>query len=344
MGLSTLRAAGSRNYPRIRPVVTIAVPKVRQDDFAGAGHAFAAVKSPGLTLPPIAPVEESFRLNGWPAIARQMISNTEQIIFGKHEQVTLASAPCCSPEGHLLVEDVPGVAKTMLWRHAIAQSAGCTFKRIQCTPDLQQTSGCPCTVNPLRWTRKAARIPGSRLGPLFAQFVLVDEINRANPHPGERRCWRPWVKPTKALRREESPTKWPARFLMVIATQNPIRQEGTFPLHRRNKKTSFSRSPEPRLSGVAGRKEMCERFFQLGHPVDTLKAAATRTRFLRCQEVVREVRLGQECVTAFSRSCARRAGIRHCCWTTSRARWSFRLFRLAAQPVAAIQGPRFRVS
>ena len=71
------------------------------------------------------------------AIAQQLIANVEKVIVGKHEQVVLAIAVFLA-EGHLLIEDVPGVAKTMLAR-AIALSAGCTFKRIQCTPDLQPT-------------------------------------------------------------------------------------------------------------------------------------------------------------------------------------------------------------
>src|SRR6202012_3368912 len=97
-----------------------------------------------------------------------------KVIVGKQEQVRLATAVLLA-EGHVLLEDVPGVAKTMLAR-ALAQSAGCTFKRIQCTPDLQPTDvlGVPSAVD-------AEGRSEFRFGPLFAQFVLVDEINRASP-------------------------------------------------------------------------------------------------------------------------------------------------------------------
>src|SRR5471032_1378694 len=95
-----------------------------------------ADKRPKVTLPPI---EEPKRISvaEVSATARQLIGNVEKVIVGKHEQIVLAVAVFLA-EGHLLIEDVPGVAKTMLAR-AIAQSAGCTFKRIQCTPDLQPT-------------------------------------------------------------------------------------------------------------------------------------------------------------------------------------------------------------
>jgi MoxR-like ATPase len=69
------------------------------------------------------------------ALARQLVANVERVVMGKTEQVRLAVAVLLA-EGHLLIEDVPGVAKTMLGR-ALAQSSGCTFKRIQCTPDLR---------------------------------------------------------------------------------------------------------------------------------------------------------------------------------------------------------------
>src|ERR1041384_7391697 len=91
-------------------------------------------EKPKVTLPPIEP-SKKISAADVSATAQKLIANVEEVIVGKHEQVTLAISVFLA-EGHLLVEDVPGVAKTMLAR-AIAQSAGCTFKRIQCTPDLQ---------------------------------------------------------------------------------------------------------------------------------------------------------------------------------------------------------------
>src|SRR5664280_883409 len=132
-----------------------------------------AEKRPKVTL---SPIEEPKALlaTGVSAIAKQVITNVEKVVVGKHEQVVLAVAVFLA-EGHLLIEDVPGVAKTMLSR-AIAQSIGCSFKRIQCTPDLSPDNVIgDFVLNPT--TGK----PDFRFGPLFSQMVLVDEINRASP-------------------------------------------------------------------------------------------------------------------------------------------------------------------
>jgi MoxR-like ATPase len=107
-------------------------------------------------------------------IASEIIANVERVIVGKSEAVTLAVSGLFA-EGHLLLEDVPGVAKTMLSR-AIAQSVGCTFKRIQCTPDLEPEHVIgDFTLDPTTGRKDF------RFGPLFSQMVLVDEINRASP-------------------------------------------------------------------------------------------------------------------------------------------------------------------
>jgi MoxR-like ATPase len=107
-------------------------------------------------------------------LARQLIANVERVIVGKRAQVTMAVATLLA-EGHLLLEDVPGVAKTMLAR-ALALSAGCTFKRIQCTPDLQ-----PTDVLGENFVDPQTGRAEFRFGPLFSQIVLVGEINRASP-------------------------------------------------------------------------------------------------------------------------------------------------------------------
>src|SRR6185369_14637615 len=108
------------------------------------------------------------------SVAQRVMVNVERVIVGKHDQVQLAMATMLA-EGHLLIEDVPGTAKTMLAR-AIAQSVGGTFKRIQCTPDLEPVDvlGEPFTVAHTGQVEY-------KFGPLFANVVLVDEINRASP-------------------------------------------------------------------------------------------------------------------------------------------------------------------
>ncbi len=151
--------------------------------------------------------------------AQAVIQNVERVIVGKREviELMLVSLLC---EGHVLIEDVPGVGKTMLAR-ALALSLGVSFKRLQCTPDLLPNDVTGVSVFNQQ-TRQFDFIPG----PAFAHILLTDEINRATPRTqsallecmGERQITVDGV--TRVL---------PRPFL-VLATQNPIEYEGTFPL------------------------------------------------------------------------------------------------------------------
>jgi MoxR-like ATPase len=154
------------------------------------------------------------------AVAERLIANIERVVLGKHDEITLVLSALASG-GHVLLEDVPGTAKTILAR-SIAQTIGGTdFARIQCTPDLQ-----PTDVTGLAIYNQTTREFEFRPGPIFANIVLVDENNRAMPRTqsalleamAERQVTVDGV--TRSL---------PAPFL-VIATENPIEQEGTFPL------------------------------------------------------------------------------------------------------------------
>ena len=230
-----------------------------------------------LTLPPLPPTK-GLSSQQVSEIARDIIANVEKVIVGKHDQVVLAVGTLFA-EGHLVVEDVPGVAKTMLAR-ALAQSAGCTFKRIQCTPDLQ-----PSDILGETFVDAESGRTEFRSGPLFAQIVLVDEINRASP--------RTQAALLEAMG-EGAITKGRITYdlehpFMVMATQNPIEQEGTF------------RLPEAQLDrflirltlgypSLADEKQMCDRF-QLRHPMETLKSVTTPDRVMACQQAVRDVQI-----------------------------------------------------
>src|SRR3954451_3901496 len=208
------------------------------------------------------------------ATTNKVLANIEKVILGKRPQITLCLvAYLC--EGHILLEDVPGVAKTMLAR-ALARSVGSTFKRIQCTPDLLPTDVTGVSV----FNQKTTEFE-FRPGPLFAQTVLADEINRATPRTQSA------LLEAMAERRvtADGQTYTLKPPFLVIATQNPIDHEGTFPL------------PEAQLDrflirlgvGYPSIEEEATMLLRLqhGHPIEDLSPVVTAQEWLACQEAVR---------------------------------------------------------
>ena len=151
--------------------------------------------------------------------AELMVNNVKKVMVGKEAAIELGIiALMC--RGHALIEDVPGVGKTMLAR-SIAKSAGCTFKRIQFTPDLLPTDVTGVSI----FNQKTGEFE-FREGPIIAQIVLADEINRATPKTQSATLE---AMEERTVTVEGVTYSLPMPF-MVMATQNPVEYEGTFPL------------------------------------------------------------------------------------------------------------------
>jgi len=151
--------------------------------------------------------------------SEKVIANVERVIVGKHQEVRLALVALLC-QGHLLIEDVPGTGKTVLAK-AIAKSLGCSFRRIQFTPDLL-----PSDVTGLSIFNQKTQEFEFRAGPIMAQILLADEINRATPKTQSAllECMEERQATVDGITHQ-----MPDPF-MVIGTQNPIEYEGTFAL------------------------------------------------------------------------------------------------------------------
>jgi len=210
------------------------------------------------------------------AIAERIIENVERVIVGKRDELQLATVALLS-QGHVLIEDVPGVGKTMLAR-SLARSTGCSFKRIQFTPDLLPSDVTGVSI----YNQKLGDFE-FRAGPIMAQMVLADEINRATPKTQSALL--------EAMEEHQVTVdgvthRLPTPFL-VLATQNPIEYEGTFPL------------PEAQLDRFLmrihlGYPELADEVTvmdrqQLKHPVDEIDQVTNAGEIIYMQSAVREV-------------------------------------------------------
>lgn len=208
--------------------------------------------------------------------AKKIIANIEQVIIGKRQEIILGLVAYLA-EGHVLLEDVPGVAKTMLAR-ALAISVGCPFNRVQCTPDLLPTDITGVSIfNPKQNEFEF------RAGPIFTQILLTDEINRTTPRT-QSALLQAMAERCVSIDGETYELERP---FFVIATQNPVDHEGTFPL------------PEAQLDrflmrlslGYPGSIEESQMLENLrtSHPIDNIKAVTDIAEVRSAQQAIREV-------------------------------------------------------
>jgi MoxR-like ATPase len=208
--------------------------------------------------------------------AARIVENVETVIVGKRRVIMMVLATMLA-EGHALIEDVPGVAKTMLAR-ALAKTIGCEFTRIQCTPDLLPTDVTGVSI----FNQKTTEFE-FHAGPIFTQIVVADEINRATPRTQSS------LLEAMAERQVsvDGVTRPLATPFMVIATQNPVEHEGTFPLPEAQLDRFLVRMSVG-YPDFSSESRMIEQ--QRGeHPVNSVKAVVDRESVVDMQKAVRQI-------------------------------------------------------
>jgi len=265
-------------------------------------------------------------VTGVRGIADRFTANVGKVIVGKRDVVELVLVALLT-EGHILIEDVPGIGKTMLAR-TVARSLGLSFKRIQFTPDLL-----PSDVTGIHFYNQKTGEFEFRPGPVLANIILADEINRATPRT--QSCLLESMQ-ERQITVDLETIPLPRPFL-IMATQNPIELEGTFPL------------PEAQLDRFLMKLKMGYPFedeerailvrFQEENPLESLEAVITREELLKVEKLCRRVyvdELLRDYIVAITRATRQHQGIE--LGASPRASLSL---HLAAQSLAAIRGRNY---
>lgn len=259
-------------------------------------------------------------------VIKDVLQNMERVILDKPQPIRAALAAFLSG-GHILLEDVPGVAKTMLAR-ALAISSGCNFNRVQCTPDLLPSDVTGVSI----YNQKTLEFE-FRPGPIFAQVVVADEINRATPRT-QSALLEAMAEGQVSVDGHTHKLRQP---FIVFATQNPVEHEGTFPLPEAQLDRFMMRLSVGYPSIIAEMNIL--ELVRVAHPIDALSPVTDAEMILQIQRMVREIFIHEKVREYLLRIVHRTRDHAHLSLGAS-PRASLALFR-AAQGMAAVQGRSF---
>ncbi|MEN8097832.1 MAG: MoxR family ATPase [Chloroflexota bacterium] len=262
-------------------------------------------------------------MNSIQQTAYKIIENVGNVIIGKDQEIELTVIGLLA-QGHLLIEDVPGVGKTVLAK-TLSRSIGCTFRRIQFTPDML-----PSDVTGVSVFNQKTREFEFRPGPIHAQIVVTDEINRATPKTQSA-----LLEAMEERQVTVDGVTYPMdRPFLVLATQNPIEYEGTFPL------------PEAQLDrfllritlGYPGKEDEIKilESQQYSHPVDSVEQVVSVEELIEAQNGIKDIYVDPQ-IKSYATELVRQTRKHPDVYLGASPRGSLALFR-AGQALAAIRG------